>query len=178
MSQNLTSTFIHRRYQNHGYEYLSSIYRIREEHDHLTAVGITPYIMPVKVLSIACMAIEEYINEAGFLIDPDWKEFDHKTGSIKNHVARIYELIGEPVRFNTGTWKNVLELFRMNRLIDKDSLALIRYRQEEIPGIIIEAVKNYPITLSQAIAEDAIEQMINCISVGFPLKTKSVTALV
>ena len=151
---------------------------MKEEHDHLAAVGITPYIMPVKVLSIACMAIEEYINEAGFLIDPDWEEFNHETGSIKKHIARIYELIGQPVHFNAGTWKNVLELFQMNRLIKKDSMALIRYHQAEIPGLIKEAVKKYPIGISQAIAEDAIEQMINCISAGFPLKIKPVTSLV
>ena len=47
MKQNLTSTQHFGRFQNNGYEYLSSIYRMKEEHDQLSSRGITPYIMPV-----------------------------------------------------------------------------------------------------------------------------------
>ncbi len=48
MVQNYTSTPIFGRFQNQGYEYLSSIYRMKEEHDLLSSRGITPYIMPIK----------------------------------------------------------------------------------------------------------------------------------
>jgi hypothetical protein len=66
MMPDFTSNTNFGRFQNHGYEYLSSIYRMKEEHDLLSSRGITPYIMPVKVLVVACLAIEEYINLAGF----------------------------------------------------------------------------------------------------------------
>jgi hypothetical protein len=170
MLQNYTTTSTFGRFQNHGYEYLSSIYRMKEEHDLLSSRGITPYIMPVKVLSVACLAIEEYVNVAGFRIDPEWKEFDHETESIKERITRIYELLGVPVYFDTGTWREVIDLFEMEKRIKKDVLALIRYHEEEIPETIKEAVKRYPIRLSQAIAEKAIELLLSNSSMSFPLE--------
>jgi hypothetical protein len=170
MLQNYTTNPSFGRFQNHGYEYLSSIYRMKEEHDLLSSRGITPYIMPIKVLSVACLAIEEYINVAGFRVDPEWKEFDHETEAVKERIAHIYNLIGKPVCFEAGAWRDVLELFEMEKLIKKDMLSLIRYHEEGIPETIKEAVKRYPIRLSQAIAEKAIELLLANSSLSFPLE--------
>ena len=170
MEQNITSTPYFGRFQNHGYEYLSSIYRMKEEHDQLSSRGITPYIMPVKVLSVACLAIEEYLNVAGFRIDSNWEEFDHETESIRERLEYVYRLLEKPINFETGVWKDVLELFEMEKRIKQDSLGLIRFHEKEIPEIIKEAVKNYPIQFSLAIAERAIEILLNHSSLSFPLE--------
>ena len=170
MTQNPTLSPTLNRFQNHGYEYLSSIYRMKEEHDQLSSRGITPYIMPVKVLAVACLAIEEYINVAGFRIDPAWEEFDHETESIRERLTHVFKLLGKPIEFETGIWKDVLDLFEMKKLIKKDSLSLIRYHEKEIPEIIKEAVDKYPIRLSLAIAEKAIELLLAYSSLSFPLE--------
>jgi hypothetical protein len=143
---------------------------MKEEHDLLSSRGITPYIMPVKVLVVACLAIEEYVNVAGFRVDPDWKEFDHETESLKDRITRIYELIGRPVRFDTGIWEDVLGLFEMEKQLKGYSRGLIKYYEAEIPEIIKDAVKKYPIRLSQAIAEKAIEVLLAHSSLSFPLE--------
>ena len=148
MMTNFTSNANFGRFQNQGYEYLSSIYRMKEEHDLLSSRGITPYIMPVKVLNVACLAIEEYINLAGFRMDSDWKEFDHETESVRDRITYLYSLIGQQVDFETGIWKDVLGLFEMEKQIKRYSRGLVRYHEAEIPEIIKDAVKRYPIRLS------------------------------
>jgi hypothetical protein len=170
MTQNLSPSPTLGRFQNHGYEYLSSIYRMKEEHDLLSSRGITPYVMPVKVLGVACLAIEEYVNVAGFRVDPEWKKFDHEADSIEDRIAYIYKLIGKPVSFDTGIWKDVLGLFEMEKLLKKYSKGLVRYHEDEIPEIIKDAAKRYPIRLSQAIAEKAIELLLAYSSLSFPLE--------
>ena len=164
-----TNPPIHR-FQNHGYEYLSSIYRMKEEHELLSSRGITPYIMPVKVLAVACLAIEEYINVAGFRVDPEWKKFDHENESIKDRIAHIYQLIGKPVSFDTGIWNDVLGLFEAEKNIKGYSRGLFRYHEEEIPELIKETVNHYPIRLTLAIAEKAIELLLAYSSFSFPLE--------
>jgi hypothetical protein len=170
MTQNFTPPSSLGRFRNHGYEYLSSIYRMKEEHDLLSSRGITPYIMPIKVLIVACLAIEEYVNVAGFRVDPEWKEFNHETESIRNRIAHIYKLVGKPVNFDMGVWKDVLGLFEMEKLIKKHSKGLARYHEKEIPETIKDAVQRYPIRLSQAIAEKAIELLLSYSSLSFPLE--------
>lgn len=170
MEQNFTTSPTLGHFQNQGYEYLSSIYRMKEEHDQLSSRGITPYIMPVKVLSVACLAIEEYLNVAGVRIDSNWKEFNHEDESIRERIEYLYKLLEKPVSFETGIWKDVLELFEMEKRLKADSLGMIRYHQEEIPEIIKEAAKRYPIRLSQAVAERAIELLLNHSSLSFPVK--------
>ena len=158
------------RFQNNGYEYLSSIYRMKEEHDQLSSRGITPYVMPVKVLSVACLAIEEYINVAGFRVDPEWEEFDHETESVQERLEHIFKLLGRPIVLEIGIWKDVLELFETEKRIKEEALGLFQYHKKEIPEIIKEATKKYPIRLSQAIAERAIELLLNHSSLSFPLE--------
>jgi len=170
MTQNLTPKPTFGRFQNQGYEYLNSIYRMKAEHDLLSSRGITPYIMPVKVLVVACLAIEQYVNVAGFRVDAEWKEFNHETESLQDRIATIYELIGRPVSFDTGIWKDVLGLFEMEKLIKKYARGLIPYHEEEIPDIIRDAAKTYPIRLSQAIAEKAIELLLAHSNLNFPLE--------
>lgn len=161
MIQEFSSTPSTGRFQNNGYEYLSSIYRMKEEHDLLSSRGITPYIMPIKVLVVACLAIEEYVNVAGFRVDPEWKEFDHEKESIKDRLEQIYKLLGTTVDFETGIWKDVLGLFEMEKQIKTHSRGLIRYHEEEIPDIIKDATQKYPIRLSLAMAEKAIELLLS-----------------
>lgn len=170
MEQNLNSSqqLVHS--ENQGYEYLSSIYRMKEEHDQLSSRGITPFIMPVKVLSVACLAIEEYLNVAGFRIDSNWTEFDHEAEPIRDRIEHLFKILGKPVSFESGIWKDVLELFEMERMLKQDSLGLVRYHEKEIPQIFKEATKKYPIRLSQAIAERAIELLLNHSSLKFPVK--------
>lgn len=168
--QNFSSNPTLSRFQNHGYEYLSSIYRMKEEHDLLSSRGITPYIMPIKVLVVACLAIEEYVNVAGFRVDPDWEEFDHENESIKDRIEHIYKFIGKPVNFDTGIWRDVLGLFEMEKLIKMHSRGLIKYHEEVIPDIIKDAAKSYPIRLSQALAEKAIELLLAHSNLSFSLE--------
>jgi hypothetical protein len=47
---------------------------------------------------------------------------------------------------------------------------LVRYHEKEIPETIKEAVKRYPIRLSQAITERAIELLLSHSSLSFPLE--------
>lgn len=169
MIQNFSSNSSIWQFQNHGYEYLSSIYRMKEEHDLLSSRGITPYIMPVKVLVVACLAIEEYVNVAGMRVDPEWKEFDHETESIKDRIERIYSLVGKPVNFEAGIWKDVLGLFEMEKRLKKYSRGLMYY-EAEIPEIVKDAVQKYPIRLSQDIAERAIELLLSHSSLSFPIE--------
>lgn len=169
MIQNFSSNPPLDRFQNNGYEYLSSIYRMKEEHDLLSSRGITPYIMPIKVLVVACLAIEEYINVAGFRVDPEWKEFDHENELVKERIERICELTGMPANFETGIWKDVVGLFEMEKRIKKHSRGLIRYHEEEIPDIIKEATQKYPIRLSLALAEKAIELLLANTTLSFSL---------
>jgi hypothetical protein len=143
---------------------------MKEENDLLSARGITPYIMPIKVLVVACLAIEEYVNVAGFRVDPDWKEFDHETESIKERIAQIYALIGKSVSLDTGIWKDVIGLFEMEKAIKNYSSGLIRYHEAEIPELIKGAARTYPIRLSLAIAEKAIEILLSQSSLCFPLE--------
>jgi hypothetical protein len=170
MMSDFTSNTSIGRFQNMGYEYLSSIYRMKEEHDLLSSRGITPYIMPVKVLNVACLAIEEYINLAGFRIDTDWKEFDHEAESIRERITFLYTLLGKQIDFETGVWRDVIELFETEKRLKGYSRGLVRYHEAEIPDIIKDAVKKYPIRLSQAIAEKAIEILLSCSSLSFPLQ--------
>ena len=58
----------------------------------------------------------------------------------------------------------------MESLIKKDSLSLIRYHEKDIPDVLKEAVKKYPIRLSLAIAERAIELLLNHSSLSFPVE--------
>jgi len=170
MEQNFTPNTSFGRFHNQGYEYLSSIYRMKEEHDQLSSRGITPFIMPMKVLSVACLAIEEYINVAGFRIDSNWKEFNHETDSVQECVESLYKILELPVSFEVGIWRDVLELFDMEKRIKEGSMGLMSYTQKEIPEIIKEALNKYPIRLSQAIAERAIELLLNHSSLSFPLE--------
>lgn len=170
MIQNFSPNPPVNRSQNNGYEYLSSIYRMKEEHDLLSSRGITPYIMPIKVLVVACLAIEEYINVAGVRVDPEWQEFDHENESVRDRVTHLYKMIGTPVNFDTGIWKDVLGLFEMEKRIKMHSRGLIRYHEAEIPEIVKEAANKYPIRFSQAIAEKAIELLLAHSTFSFPLE--------
>ena len=126
--------------------------------------------MPVKVLGVACLAIEEYVNLAGFRVDPGWKEFNHEVEPIKDRIAHIYGLIGKPVSFDTGVWRDVLGLFEMEKRVKSYSKGLMFYHDAEIPEIIKDVVRLYPIRLSQAIAEKAIEFLLAYSSLSFPLE--------
>lgn len=170
MIQNFTSNSSLGHFQNQGYEYLSSIYRMKEEHDLLSSRGIIPYIMPVRVLVVACLAIEEYVNVAGLRLDPEWKEFDHETESIKDRLDYIYKQIGKPINFEAGIWKDVVELFETEKNLKKYSRGLVRYYKEEIPEIVKDAVQKYPIRLSQAIAERAIELLLAHSTLSFSIE--------
>jgi hypothetical protein len=79
-------------------------------------------------------------------------------------------LLGRPINFDIGIWKDVLDLFETERLVKKDTLGLIRYHEKEIPKAIKEATQKYPIRLSQAIAERAIELLLTHSSLSFPLE--------
>jgi len=143
---------------------------MKEEHDLLSSRGITPYIMPVKVLNVACLAIEEYINLAGFRMDSDWEEFDHETESIRDRITYLYKLMERPVDFDSGIWKDVVGLFETEKELKRYSRGLVRYHEAEIPAIIKDAIKKYPIQLSQAIAEKAIELLLSYSSLNFPVQ--------
>jgi hypothetical protein len=61
-------------------------------------------------------------------------------------------------------------LFETEKQIKLRSRGLIRYHENEIPDLIKEVITNYPIQLSQAVAENAIELLLAHSSLSYPLE--------
>lgn len=147
---------------NPGYEYLKLIYLMKDAQAYASSQSASPHHLPLLALHMARCAIDEYVELVGRQIDSAWDKIDHESASIKERVAHIYQKTGEPVDFKKGIWKDVLTLFDMAECIHTNPSEFRNARDAEIPEIYRDAATKYPIHRSQAVAEEAVEALLEC----------------
>ena len=157
----LSTTPTNNQFYNSGYEYLKLIYLIKDEQRSATSPSDLLYF-PLLALQSACQAIQGYVDLVGQLIDPAWNEFDWEVVPVKERVVRIFEKRGQLVDFKKGIWKDVQTLFEVAGRIPENSAELKKTCMNETPRAYGEIAKKYPIHLSQAIAEEAVEALLAC----------------
>jgi hypothetical protein len=161
MTQTLSSITTLGRFHNPGYEYLMGIYWMKDAQGAI-ASGKTRYYLPAKALLSACLAIDGYVNVVGSKVDPQWKHLEEDFTPIKERLARIYESLNRPLDLNRGVWADVLLLFSLREDISQFELASIYGMHEAVvPAIFRVIEQKYPIRLTHAIAEGAIELLLN-----------------
>jgi len=147
-------------FNNPGYEYLKLICLMKDAQVYDSLQGASLHFFPLLALQSARLAIEEYVDLVGRQIDPAWDETDHEI-AIKERVARIYKKTGEPIDFNKGIWKEVLTLFDMAGHVHANPAKLKKSCEAEIPEMYRDIATKYPIHLSQAIAEEVVEALLD-----------------
>ena len=161
MTQNLASTTIPTRFHNPGYEYLMGIYWMKET-QVILASEKTRYYLPAKAILRACLAIDSYVNFLGSKVDPQWETIDEESTSIADRLTRIFKNVNQPFDFNHGIWEDVLLLFSLREDLSRYELASIYGMQESVVPAIFKVIEQkYPIRLTHAIAEEAIEVLLN-----------------
>ena len=155
-------------FENPGYEYLKLIYLMKEAQANDSSQDTSPHFFPLLALQSACLAIEEYIDLVGRKIDPVWNEPGNEIDSIKRRVAHIYKKTGKPVDFKKGIWKETFTLFDMAGLIQRNPSEFRNAYEAEIPEVYKDVATKYPIHLSLAIVEQAVEALLNCSKQIFP----------
>jgi hypothetical protein len=156
------TTSINEQFDNPGYEYLKLLYLIKDEQHSAVTPSDSLYYFPLLALQSACLAIEGYIDHVGQQIDPAWDGFDLEAATIEEWIVRIFEKSSKPVDFIKGIWKDVQTLFEVAGRIHENSAELKKTCMAEIPETYREIATKYPIHLSQAIAEEAIEALLAC----------------
>ena len=157
-----TSDLAGGQFNNPGFEYLKLIYLMKDAQANDSSGGISPHFFPLLALQSARLAIEGYIDLIGRQIDPAWSESDRKTISIKDRIAIIYKKTGKPVNLKNGIWKEALTLFDMAGLIHTNPSEFKNARESEIPETYRDVASKYPVQLSLAIAEQAVEALLDC----------------
>ena len=155
------ATSINEQFDNPGYEYLKLLYLIKEEQRSANTPSDLLYF-PLLALQSACLAIQGYIDQVGQQIDPAWDEFDQEVASITESIARIFEKTDKLDEFKKGIWKDVQTLFDIAERIRENSAELKKTCMTEAPEAYREIAAKYPIHLSQAIAEEAVEALLTC----------------
>ncbi len=159
MTQNFAPTATLGR--NPGFEYLMGIYWMKEAQVSLPSEK-TRYYLPAKALSRACLAIDSYVNVAGSKVDPHWDTLDEEFTPIQERLTRIYKNLNWPLDLNQGIWKDVLLLFSLREELGRFELTSIYGMPEaDVPEIFKEIERKYPIRLLHAIAEEAIQLLLN-----------------
>ena len=153
-----------------GYEHLKAIYYLKEAQARAPLQAASAYILPLMALQNAHLAIEAYLDQTGRSLDPDWNDVDWQAKSIQGQVAFVYEKMGQPLSFNSTVWKEVLGLFETARLIVGDLLEMRKLQRNEIPEEFKDIAVEYPIYRSQAIAEEAIDLLLELSDLHSPLK--------
>lgn len=162
MLEDYTQNLTYGSLQPSGYEFLKLIYWMKDAQTDATSAKRSPYSLPVKALLSACLAIEGYVNVIGCRLDPDWEDLDEEDTSIQERVARIFKKIEQPISFDKGVWKDVCDLFILRaELIRTGLMKLHGLQEEEYPAVFREVAEEYPIRLTQAIAEETIEQLLD-----------------
>jgi hypothetical protein len=156
------TTSINEQFENPGYEYLKLLYLIKDEQRSATTSSDSLYYFPLLALQSACLAIQAYVDQVGRQIDPAWDAFDQEVAPIKECIARIFEKNGKPVDFKKGIWKDVRTLFDAAGRIHENPAELKKTCMTETPEAYREIAAKYPIHLSQAIAEEAVEALLAC----------------
>jgi hypothetical protein len=161
MTQDISSTATLERMQNPGYEVLKDIYWMKAAQGNLASEKIR-YYLPAKALLSACMAIDGYVNVVGSRVDSQWEYIDEASAPIKERLVRIYKNLNRPLDLNRGIWEDVLLIFSLREDINRYELASIYGMQEAVVPAIFKVIEQkYPIRLTHAIAEGAIELLLN-----------------
>ena len=147
---------------NSGYEHLKSIYFLKERQAKAPLQAASTYILPLMALKEACLAIEAYVEQTGQSLSPAWDEIDKQATSIQEQIEYIFEKTVETPSFNTGVWKDVLELFETVKQIEGDLSEMSKLQRDQIPEEFKDIAVDYPIYRSQAIAEEAVEILLTC----------------
>jgi hypothetical protein len=133
-----------------------------KEAQALTTPDKVHYYMPAKALLSACLAISKYINVVGNKVDPHWKEFNRDTAPIKERLTHIYETLGLPLDFTQAPWKDVLLLFVLREELNRYKLTNAYGAQRDtVPAVFRVVALNYPVRMTQAIAEETIELLLD-----------------
>jgi hypothetical protein len=160
MIQSFTPT-VFERFQSPGYEYLMGVYWMKEAQVSLSSEK-TRYYLPAKALLRACQAIDSYVNVVGSKVDPHWDSNKEEIIPIQERLISICNNLNWPADLNKGVWEDVLLLFRLRDELDHFELTNIYGMSEaEVPEIFKEIERNYPIRLTHAIAEEAIQLLLN-----------------
>ena len=147
--------------QNPGYEYLMGVYWMKEAQVSLSSEK-TRYYLPAKALLRACLAIDSYVNVVGSKIDPHWDTLNEESIPLQERLTRIYKNLNWSLDLHKGIWDDVLLLFNLRKELSHFELTDIYGMPEaEVPEIFKEIERNYPIRLTHAIAEEAIQLLIN-----------------
>jgi len=157
-------------FYNPGYEHLKSIYLLKEAQKMALLKAPSMYILPLMALQNARLAIEEYVNLTGRKVDPDWDQTGWGDTSIEARVAHVHNKTGQLLSFKTGIWKDVLLLFETAALIDEDLSKMKNLHRENISERLKQIAVGYPIYRSQAIAEEAIDLLLDQSDFSSPVK--------
>ena len=107
-------------------------------------------------------AIDGYVNVVGSRVDSQWEYIDEASAPIKERLIRIYKNLNRPLDLNRGIWEDVLLIFSLREDINRYELASIYGMQEAVVPAIFKVIEQkYPIRLTHAIAEGAIELLLN-----------------
>jgi hypothetical protein len=164
------------KFYNPGYEHLTSIYRLKEAQALAPLKASLAYILPLMALQNACLAIEEYVNLTGQKVDPVWEQSNWRDTSIKARITYVYKKMGLSPSFKTGIWKDVVLLFETAGFINEDLSEMQHLHRESIPENLNQIAVDYPIYRSQAIAEEAIDLLLDQANLSAPLKRNSTLA--
>ena len=153
-----------------GYEHLKSIYLLKNAQAKAPLQTASVYILPLMALQSARFAIEEYVNLTGRKIDPDWNKIDWQAKSVQTRIEHVYKNTKNSLCFESGIWEDVLALYKTGGLLEWDLTEMKKLQVEEIPENFKRIAMEYPIQRSQAIAEEAIDLLLEHSSVSSSLK--------
>jgi len=162
------------KFYNPGYEHLTSIYRLKEAQALAPLKAFSAYILPLMALQNARLAIEEYVNLTGQRVDPAWVQYDRENTAIEVRIEYVFKKMGLRFKVKTGIWKDVLLLFETTSLINEDLSEMQNLHRENIPENLKQIAVDYPIYRSQAIAEEAIDILLDQLETHKTLKRNSV----
>ena len=155
-------------FYNPGFEYLKLIYLMKDTQANDSSGNTSPHFFPLLALQSARHAIEGYVDLVEKYIDPTHDESDHRSMSIKERIVRIFKKTGAPIDFKNGVWKDALTLLDTAGLIKKNPAEFKNAKDAEIPEIYRNVATKYPIHLSLAIAEQAVEALLACSKRSLP----------
>jgi hypothetical protein len=161
------------RFHNYGYEHLKSIYRLKEAQARAPLQAASMYVLPLLALQSARSAIDEYVDLTGRKVDPAWDKIDRKTTPIQERIASIFGKTGQLPSFESDTWAEVLALFETAHLLKGDLTEMQQLHRDEIPEEFKDIAVEYPIYRSLAIAEQAIELLLEQPNINNPLGTNN-----
>ena len=118
----------------------------------------------------ACLAIEEYVSLTGRKLDPAWEQTDCKDIPIRERITSLYKKMDQPLPFSSGIWQEVVLLFETFRPIKGNLLEMKTLQGDDIPEKVKQIAVEYPIYRSQAIAEEAVDILLEQSDFSHPLK--------